>query len=544
MSLPAPAPTGTPHAPPTSSSAPASSGHQGNVYILIAQCLQNGFFLADENRLCLPGDVAMRLLVGMQASAAESYKMRELLDEIGSDNPQRNLMGKATRQRIQETFRRVWVRDPQLHNRRRIHDGLVQQGPLYSFLKALIDDKSRTAQDSQHWLHFINIKDWHVPSDSYDEERRLYGSHCEAGTWEADSLEGFDAYLKPWGSSPDGERQAVQDVAGYAVPGKRMTFYEVRSDSIYDFRPEALRDSRQTPSERKDSRLEKILDSVILEHPEKRIYIVVLGVYADIKIRTLLMGLRSRYHIHGLALSDVLTAAPTLERHLEALDFAAKVLNVEVVHSLNELITLLNPNDAPTLSPEVIPADLTAASINFRDYRTYFLDKQNVLAFQDQKLLEYFELTSRRSLQVYNRIATSNWVLMRFGFFMLAITAILIGMRIVDPDRIGLELIAITGGLSLIQIITAFFNRPANQLQENLKNLVRLRNYLETYSLITALLRHHFTAPEHLANRNLDELRKQMEIVQQVAAQMSSNFRDISIGTTLDGVLDDLDGGG
>ena len=37
-----------------------------NVYILITQCLQNGFFLADGNRLVLPSDIVRRMLYGGQ----------------------------------------------------------------------------------------------------------------------------------------------------------------------------------------------------------------------------------------------------------------------------------------------------------------------------------------------------------------------------------------------------------------------------------------------------------------------------------------------
>ena len=63
-----------------------------------------------------------------------------------------------------------------------------------------------------------------------------------------------------------------------------------------------------------------------------RIYVAVIGVYTDLKIKTLLTALRTLYNIPNLAVSDTLTASATLERHLSGLDFAAKVLGVEVIH--------------------------------------------------------------------------------------------------------------------------------------------------------------------------------------------------------------------
>src|SRR5438034_622980 len=67
------------------------------------------------------------------------------------------------------------------------------------------------------------------------------------------------------------------------------------------------------------------------------IYIAVIGVYTDLKVLTLLAGLRTRYNVPNLAVSDTLTASPTLERHLAGLDFAAKLLGVEVIHGVNDL---------------------------------------------------------------------------------------------------------------------------------------------------------------------------------------------------------------
>ena len=77
-------------------------------------------------------------------------------------------------------------------------------------------------------------------------------------------------------------------------------------------------------------------------HRAPRIYLAVIGVYTDVKVnKTLLVGLRTRYDIDNLAISNSLTASPTTERHLAALDFAARILWADVIHGLNELVHFL-----------------------------------------------------------------------------------------------------------------------------------------------------------------------------------------------------------
>ncbi len=102
-------------------------------------------------------------------------------------------------------------------------------------------------------------------------------------------------------------------------------------------------------------------------------------------------------------------------------------------------------------------------------------------------------------------------------------------MKFLFPEMFAAEVLIITGGLSAVQIVPLFFNRSLAQMQQNLNNLVRLRNYLETYSLITALLRHHFSSAEHLNSRDLEKLEKQMAIIQDVVTGLGQNFRDISL---------------
>ena len=56
-------------------------------------------------------------------------------------------------------------------------------------------------EDGHGVLHVINIRDWHVPDDNYDFERRRYGAHCEAGTWGAGYVDGLERWLDPAGSA-------------------------------------------------------------------------------------------------------------------------------------------------------------------------------------------------------------------------------------------------------------------------------------------------------------------------------------------------------
>src|SRR5262249_31488210 len=112
-------------------------------------------------------------------------------------------------------------------------------------------------------------------------------------------------------------------------------------------------------------------DTVRSEAP---LYVAVIGVYTDIKVAIVLAGLRTRYVIQNLAVSDTFTASTSLERHLTGLDFCAKLLDTEVVHGINDLVSYLGGSG--DLENE---ADLVAAD-RFSRYQTFFQDRQNVLA--------------------------------------------------------------------------------------------------------------------------------------------------------------------
>lgn len=487
--------------------------YKNHVCILITQCLQNSFFLAEESRLCLPPDAASQILVGASEGNAErrTRQSQQLYEVVG--------------------------------NRRQFAPKLIQKGPLYSFLEEVTQRRP-----SGTMLHMINIRDWHAPSRAYDKERRVYGSHCEAGTWGAEYIEGFERFLEPWKhpeskkNLPDAESiiRAAHSLNGYQLNPK-VTYYDVRSDSVFDFKaPES--DELRAELERLEGRkgqgtfLEAILDRLIKENKKANVYVAVIGVYSDIKIKTLLIELKARYDIDNLVVSDVLTAAPDIERHVGALDFFDKVLNIEIIHNLNALVDVVDPGEMSQ-----IPEGLLQGYVDFRDYRNYFLDRQKLLSYQDTRILEYVELVGARSVDVYRTIYDANRWLIRFGFAFLLLTLLLIMLRVVNVN-VPLELLWISGGLTVAQLLTSFFVVPIAQLRTNIQNLVRLRNYLETYSNITALLRYHLTKVERLqpqidadggekARIELGLVERQIDLIISAARQMAETFGQISTPT-------------
>jgi hypothetical protein len=438
--------------------------------VLITQCLQNDLFLNDGCRLKLPETIVPQMLVGNS-----NFDLRA--GGNGAD------------------ARRA---------------DAIREGPLGIFLGAT----AGRAFDSDFTLHVINIRDWHVPGETYDAERRAYGAHCERGTWGVSYLEGLEGWLDPTGTS---------DVADYAERGGAR-IYHLRSDSVFDFKPRIER--RGGMRKFRASELEDILDVLVQgsdEHldeirtllgkgahgdinklareidsrgkpqTEASVYVAVVGVYTDIKVQTLLVGLRTRYDLPNLGVSDTFTASATLERHLAALDYAVRVLDVEVIHGLNDLVRFLG------LPPPLEDESHVVARISFARYRSFFQDKQNVLAFQDEKLRQYVALTERRSLEVYERIKRTNTFLIWFGCAFLGATLVFAILNEIWPDKFGgWQIVAITGGVGLLQLVTAFISKPIRDLQQNLTNLAVFKMILESHSLKTALARFHLTTPHTL----------------------------------------------
>ena len=307
----------------------------------------------------------------------------------------------------------------------------------------------------------INVRDWHERNESYDEERRMHGRHCEAGTWGAGYVDGLRKYLSPAGDGFDGR-------ATYYA-GESVRIYHVHADSIFDFRPRWTEHSRRTPKF-KQSRLEQLLDILIAgtdeqvdaladalgepygterqhshaiatiagdatktAHELSTVYVAVIGIYTDVKIPILLAGLRARYLIPNLAVSDTLTASRGLERQLVGLDFADKLLGVEVIHGIEDLAAYVGSE------LELEDESKLVAAPDFQQFRSYFADKQNVLAHQTERLDEYQQLTERRSIRLYRMIAYANAFLLIIGgaFLLLALVSSILNLICTRPVRLA-----------------------------------------------------------------------------------------------------------
>lgn len=488
-------------------------------YILLTQCLQNDFFL---NREC-------RLYVGDQAATGILAGRNREIEPSPTDG------------------------------RLRISPDELAEGPLGRFLSAVVD-RRRRREDGHGTLHVINIRDWHEPGPSYDLERRTYGNHCEKGTWGARFIDGLEGLLDPGG--PDTDDEGVSFVEG------SVRICHVHADSVFDFRPrvgaEGTLEGKLPVTE-----LENILDILVQgrgDHVSEvdeilsagkplsavrdladrvadeqaagfaRVYVAVIGVYSDIKVLTLIGGLLARYDLPNLAVSDTLTGSPTLERHIAGLDFAHKVMHVEVVHGVNDLVRYLGGTPPIKNESAIVGPD------GFTRYETFFKDKQSVLAYQSEKLQDYLALTEKRSLDTYKWIEWSNRFLIGWGSLFLIVTLVLAIWSAFDPDRVSWTLPAITGGLSLLQLVTAFFTQPMQDLQRNLMNLTTYRMVLESHSLKMALARFHLTTPLALrdvrtpdeaaeAKHQIEVLREELKVIERFETVDYGALKDLGFAS-------------
>jgi hypothetical protein len=436
-------------------------------YILITQCLQNDFFLNASGRLCLPVEEVKRVLIGC---ASQSDK-------------------------------KILVKDGQYV----LPTGYPENGPLGMFLKTLINE--RKSANEGPFLYILNIRDWHTPSKPYDEERKLYGSHCKAGSEGAFYINGLEPYLDPTGT----ENMPATEESKPHVEG-RLCICHIRSDSVFDF------------GAGYKSKLEKCLEVLIFgdsnnlsdmrksgpvnipdEQPRCKAptYIAVIGAYTNIKVATLLIGIRSQYPVSNLMISDSLTACPSLEKYITALDFFDKILSVEVSHDLNDLIRFLGGKSNIKNSSALVGKNA------FAEFETYTNDKHLVLADRNRIYNEYLALTQNRSLSVYKWIWVTNRFLIVFGMALLI--TMLCGSILGWSDT----KLAILGGIGIVQILAGFFTGPTNRLLKNLTNLVSLRIILENHSLKSALARFHLTTPETLRkNLHKDKAKVQVGILE------------------------------
>ena len=486
---------------------PAATGEDRSRRILITQCLQNDLFLNPDCRLYLSDSAVKQLLVAKRSHDEDVFETKD--------------------------------------GHRRVKPRLLREGPLSLFLEATIGERLEGAQQSM--LHVINIRDWHEHNESYDEERRMHGRHCEARTWGAEYIDGFDEYLAPAGYLPDG-RAAFCDRGAVRV-------YHVHSDSIFDFRPRWEQDRDRTQLKFRRSHLERLLDVLVAgsdeqvdelasalgepETPDRTksqaleriagaavkghatsaapaVYVAVIGVYTDVKIPILLAGLRARYLLPNLAVSDSLTGSRGLERHLVGLDFSDKLLRVEVIHSLGDLAAYVG-------SELVLNESEIVAAPDFGQYRTYFADKQNLLAHQSERLQEYVQLTEKRSIRVYQTITRANVFLLVWGAVFLTISLLASVLSFFGVGD-GWKVAAVTGGVGIVQVVAVFFGRPIKEIQQNLSNLASFKMILEGHSLKEAFTRYHLTTPEVLrelgdgpelqaALNQIEALRKQLAVI-------------------------------
>ena len=423
-------------------------------YVLITQCLQNDFFFNLDSELCLPEAAAARLL--LDANDESGFKI------VGQ------------RRELSERSRRA--------------------APLAQFLDLVVGSRI-SGQESRH-LHLINIRDWHVPGEHYDRERTQYGAHCEAGTWGADYLEGFDEYLDPGHTSAPG--------AGEPQPAKwaeRLTVHHVYSDTLFDFQYA----NAETPHIRQDAPLTAILDAIVSNGGSPRV--AVIGVLTDIKIQLLLVGLRSRYNFRQLVVSDPLTASRSLERHLTALDFAQRVLWVEVVDSLAELARFLG------VRPSADQLVGRGATVEFASYSSYVNDKQGILSYEDARLRDYRRQTTERLRRTQRAVGVATRFLVGWGMTFMTVALVMSVVAAIFPDRVAWQAPAIAGGVGFVPLVIVLFIRPLRMLQTSLNSDTIFRMVLESRSLKVALARYHLTAAESLRER--DNARAQLAVLDQ-----------------------------
>jgi hypothetical protein len=485
----------------------------GPRHVLVTQCLQNDFFLNPECRLCLPEVEAKKLLVSKEAHSRDVFDLRE--------------------------------------GTRRVSNRELSAGPLGVFLEAVVGTRLRG--ETPGLLHVINIRDWHVADDLYAEERRRVGRHCEAGSWGADYVDGFHEYLNPAPPLPDGR-------AAYAAAGN-VRIYHVHSDSLSDFRPrleemvagfgknhpsslerlldvlltgsdevidqlaelfggsESSRGDASRSSRRAEQQLGNLGAQTVYSSPGSLVaesYVAVIGVHTDVKVATLLDGLKTRYNLPHVAVSDTLCASRTLERHLLALDTATRLQGVEVIHGLGDLAAFLG-------TPLAVDESRIVAAPDFRTFRTLVDDKKRVVAHQNERLQDYVSLTRRRSIRVYEAITRANIFLMFSGcaFLLIALASTIANIFRDNPTW---QVTAITGGLGIAQIATVFFSKPMREMQQNLNNLASFTMVLEGRALKQAFAEFHLTTPEVLreitdetahatALAQIDVLRQQLDVI-------------------------------
>jgi nicotinamidase-related amidase len=431
-----------------------TTGGAGPTYVLITQCLQNDFLLNLNCRLRLPADAAAKLLLRNDSE--------HTFEDRGS--------------------------------RRDIDDEALVDGPLGHLLRLTVGERLRGG--GRGTLHLVNVRDWHLPSETYDEERRRYGAHCEAGTWGADYPSALMHVLDPAGT-----RWQNEDDGDYAAAGLRLgsvVIHHVHSNTLFDMAPDA---SGRT------SQLHDVLTGILAEAGGHEPRIAVVGLYTDIKVQLVLQSLRVAHNPRQLIVSDSLTASPTLERHLAALDFAHKVLRVEVMHGIGNLARFLGSN--PEEDEEL---ESSANEVVFADYAQYFQDKQAILSYEDAQLRGYRQQITGRLRGTARLVTVASWFLIGCGLLTLGSSVVLAVLAAAVPRRVPVVVPALVLGLSVVQLVSVFFTRPIQAATDMLSREAVFRMLLESRSLRVALARHHLTSPAAL--RADDAAERRAHVVQ------------------------------
>ncbi|MYX61217.1 hypothetical protein GTZ89_37655 [Streptomyces sp. SID8382] len=428
-------------------------------YVLITQCLQNDFFLNLDCQLSLPDSAVSKLLLDSESGASLHT----------------------------EGHRRV------------LSESELRRSPLARFLDATVGSRTRGHGDGV--LHLINIRDWHVPGETYDLERRQYGAHCEADTWGAAYVDGLTDLLAP------DERAPADGEGGW---GGKLHVHHVRSNTLFDFQHSA----GGRPDLSEPAPLTTLLDGLLGDGRQETTHVAVVGVLTDIKVQLLLTGIRSRYDVRQLVVSDALTASRTLERHLTALDFCQRVLRTEVMIGLAELARFLGSRpDDDRLS--------RGGDEEFVGYSSYIQDKQGILSYEDARMRDYRIQTSERLRRTQHTVGFASKFLLGLGTCLLASALVLSLIGVFLPGRIGWQSPAVLGALGVGQIVTLFFTRPVRSVQDALAEETIYRMILESRSLKVALARFHITTATALrrhddVNGQSDALARQLEILEKI----------------------------
>ena len=412
-------------------------------YVLITQCLQNDFFLNLNCHMVLPVDAASKILIHPEST---------------------RYFGES-------------------RSRRTVDDTTLLRGPLGRFLAATVG--SRLNGDGEGTLHLVNIRDWHTSGDLYDRERRIYGTHCVAGSWGAEYLEGLNELLDPGGSRLQ-KAGIGQPSAAFSPEGFSRgcaVIHHVHSNSLFDL---------ENHASGSESELATVLNSIITPENHNNVWVAVIGVCTDIKVQILLQSLRVRYNPDRLVVSDSLTASHTLDRHLGALNFAHKVLGIEVMHGVADLARFLGSDPG-----EDEQLESSASEVAFADYAQYFRDKQSIVSYEDAQIRSYRQMAGRLRETVL-LVKFTNTFLIGSGILTVGSTLVLAVFAAIDPSGLPIALPTAILGVSLVQLITIFINRPAQALTRTLSREAVFRMILESRSLRMALLRYHLTTPTAL----------------------------------------------